>query len=124
MTPRIPLLIAVLAAGAALAAETKSTTSGDTHAFSATVNPGGVHEECVKLAKDESRRYEWSSSAATDFNIHYHEGQAVVMPISREKAHSDAGVYVARIAQDYCLMWEAGAAGALINYRIQIRRAA
>jgi hypothetical protein len=25
----------------------------------------------------ESRRYEWSSTTATDFNIHYHEGPEV-----------------------------------------------
>jgi len=107
MTPRIPLLIAVLTAGAALAAETKSTTSGDTHAFSATVNPGGVHEECVKLAKDESRRYEWSSSAATDFNIHYHEGPEVFYPVKKDGVMKEKGTFKAKIAQEYCWMWTA-----------------
>ena len=83
-----------------------------------------IHEECFKLREGDRVEFRFESSEPVDFNIHYHEGQAVVMPISREKSRSDAGIYVARIAQDYCLMWEAGAAGALINYRIQIRRAA
>lgn len=83
-----------------------------------------VHEECFKLSEGDRVDFAFESSEPVDFNIHYHEGQAVVMPISREKARSDAGVYVARIAQDYCLMWEAGAAGALIDYRIHIRRGA
>jgi hypothetical protein len=82
-----------------------------------------VHEECFKLGERERVDYGFESTEPVDFNLHYHEGQAVVMPIAREKSRGDSGIYVARIAQDYCLMWEAGAAGALINYRIQIRRA-
>ena len=82
-----------------------------------------VHEECFKLDERDRVDYGFESTEPVDFNIHYHEGQAVVMPIAREKSRGDAGIYVARIAQDYCLMWEAGAAGALIDYRIQIRRA-
>lgn len=83
-----------------------------------------AHEECFKLGAGDRVDYGFESSEPVDFNIHYHEGQAVLMPISREKSRGDSGVYVARIAQDYCLMWEAGAAGALLDYRIQIRRAA
>jgi len=74
-----------------------------------------IHEECFKLNEGDRVDFGFESSEPVDFNIHYLEGQAVVMPISREKARSDAGVYVARIAQDYCLMWESGAAGALIG---------
>ena len=55
------------------------------------------------------------------FNLHYHEGNAVVMPVVREQSREDAGVYAAQIAQDYCLMWEAGPAGATIDYRIRVK---
>ena len=44
-----------------------------------------------------------------------------VMPLVREKSREDAGIYSVRIAEDYCLMWEAGAAGATIDYRIRVR---
>ena len=109
MTPKIPCLIALLAAGSALAAgSTISTSSGDKHAFSATVSAGGVHEECVKLAKDESRRYEWSSNAAVDFNIHYHEGAEVTYPVKRDGMRTDGGTFTAsKGTQDYCWMWTA-----------------
>ena len=40
------------------------------------------------------------------------------MPIVREKTRADAGVFATPAAQDYCLMWEAGAAGALLDYRV------
>ena len=108
MTPKIPLLLATLATSTAFAQATStSTSSGDKHTFSASVNPGGVHEECVKLAKDESRKFEWSSNAALDFNIHYHEGPEVFYPLKKDSVMKDKGTFRAKIAQEYCWMWTA-----------------
>ena len=83
-----------------------------------------IHEECFKLREGDRVEFRFESNEPVDFNLHYHEGQAVVMPISREKSSEYGGVYVARIPQDYCLMWEAGAAGAKLDYRILIKPAA
>jgi len=47
----------------------------------------------------------------------------VVMPVAREGTRAVAGVLPIVIPQDYCAMWEAGPAGALIDYRLRIRRA-
>ena len=116
------LLVAVIALGGC--AGTLTVTDGPKVVSAHPLPSYQVHEECFKLGDGDRVDFAFESSEPVDFNIHYHEGQAVVMPISREKSRSDAGIYVARIAQDYCLMWEAGAAGALINYRLQIRRAA
>ena len=116
------LLFAAVALGSC--AGTLTVTDGSKVVSAYPLPSYQVHEECFKLSEGDRVDFAFESSEPVDFNIHYHEGQAVVMPISREKSRSDAGIYVARIAQDYCLMWEAGAAGALINYRIQIRRAA
>ena len=81
-----------------------------------------IHEECLALKPGERVLFRFESTEPVDFNIHYHEGNAVVMPLVREKSREDAGMYSVRIAQDYCLMWEAGAAGAVIDYRIRVRR--
>jgi len=81
-----------------------------------------IHEECFALKARERVEYRFESTEPVDFNIHYHEGNAVVMPLVREQSREDAGIYSASIAQDYCLMWEAGAAGATIDYRIRVRR--
>ena len=43
------------------------------------------------------------------------------MPVVRDSSLEDAGVYVARIAHDYCLTWEAGPGGAMIDYRIRVK---
>ncbi len=80
-----------------------------------------IHEECLVLKPGERVEYRYESTEPVDFNLHYHEGNAVVMPLVREKSREDAGMYSVRIAQDYCLMWEAGAAGATIDYRIRVR---
>ncbi len=82
-----------------------------------------IHEECLRLEPGDRVEYGFESSEPVDFNVHYHEGNAVVMPVSREASRADAGVYAVQIAHDYCLMWEAGAAGATIDYRIRVKPA-
>jgi hypothetical protein len=49
--------------------------------------------------------------------------QRVLAPIVREKVYADSGVFVPRLARDYCLMWEAGPAGAMLDYRVRPRPA-
>jgi hypothetical protein len=78
-------------------------------------------EECLDLKPGDRVEFTFESTEPVDFNIHFHEGPAVVMPVVREKTRADAGVYAPSIAQDYCLMWEAGAAGASIDYRIRLK---
>jgi len=80
-----------------------------------------IHEECLKLKPGDRVDYAFESTEPVDFNIHYHEGNAILMPVVREKSSADAGMYAAQIAHDYCLMWEAGAAGASIDYRIRLK---
>jgi hypothetical protein len=80
-----------------------------------------IHEECLALKSGDRLEYRFESTEPVDFNLHYHEGNAVVMPLVREKSREDAGLYSVQIAQDYCLMWEAGAAGATIDYRVRVR---
>ena len=85
------------------------------------IAPYEWHEECLHLDDGDRVEFAFESTEPVDFNIHYHEGKAVVMPIVREKTRADAGVFAPVIAQDYCLMWEAGAAGAILDYRIRLR---
>ncbi len=80
-----------------------------------------ILEECYALRAGDRLEYRFESGEPVDFNLHYHEGGAVVMPVSREQSVEAAGVYVVPVAQDYCLMWEAGAAGAVIDYRLRVR---
>ena len=82
-----------------------------------------AHEECLRLQMGDRVEFVFESTTPVDFNFHYHEGNAVVMPLAREKVREDAGVFAVPFAQDYCLMWEAGAAGTVIDYRVRVKRA-
>ena len=88
------------------------------------IAPYDWHEECLHLDAGDRVEFTFESTEPVDFNIHYHEGNAVVMPIVRDKTRADAGIFTPPAAQDYCLMWEAGAAGALLDYRVRLRAAA
>jgi len=85
--------------------------------------PYGMHEKCVELKPGDRLDYTFDSTEPVDFNIHYHEGNAVAMPVVREKSRGDAGVFAPPLAHHYCLMWEAGAAGTLLEYRMRLRPA-
>jgi hypothetical protein len=85
------------------------------------MSPYVTHEACRRVALGERIEYHFTSTFPVHFNIHYHEGGAVVMPIVRESSREDGGVYTAGVAQEYCLTWEAGPTGATLDYRFRVR---
>lgn len=87
------------------------------------IAPYAMQEACVKLGEGDRLDYRFTTTEPVAFNLHYHEGHAVVMPISREHATEEAGVFRATTARDFCLMWEAAAAGAMLTYEARVRRA-
>ena len=84
--------------------------------------PYAAHEECADLVPGDRLDYRFESTEPLAFNIHYHDANAIVMPITRENVITDAGLFAPKIAHGYCLMWEAGAAGAALDYRVLVRR--
>jgi hypothetical protein len=86
------------------------------------INPFELHEECVQMAPGDWLVYRFTAQRPVAFNIHYHEGKSVIMPVSRDDATADDGTFRPLVAQDYCLMWEAGREGAIIEYRILLNR--
>lgn len=85
------------------------------------IAPYAMHEECMRLERGDRLDWRYGSSAPLAFNIHYHEGDAVLAPVVRDDSTGDSGTFEARTAHDHCLLWEAGAAGAVIDYRILLR---
>jgi hypothetical protein len=86
------------------------------------MTPYSIHEECMHLDPGDRVDYDFSANLPVDFNVHYHEGKAVLLPISRDNVYADSARFLPALAQDYCLMWTAGAGGALLDYRIAVRR--
>jgi hypothetical protein len=88
------------------------------------IAPYAALEECVTLAPGDRLDYRFTSTSAVAFNIHYHEGNAVVSPVVREGVTADGGIFQPIARQDFCLTWEAGAVPVLVSYRIAVRRRA
>lgn len=84
--------------------------------------PYQIHEECVKLVPGDRLEYSFDAQAPLNFNIHYHEGLVLVMPLSRERVTSDSGDFRPNLAQEYCLMWEAGPQGTPLDFRVRLIR--
>jgi hypothetical protein len=81
--------------------------------------PFAIQEECVALQPRDRIDYRFKSTVPVAFNIHYHDGNAVLMPLSRDAVLEDAGDFTASVAQIYCLMWEAGAQGGVLDYQLR-----
>ena len=90
--------------GGSVAAQGVST------AFTHTVKPRGFAEECFKLPGGETIGYAFESSAAMDFNIHFHRGKDVVYPVKVDAVRRADERFTAPSAEEFCLMWTNGTA--------------
>jgi hypothetical protein len=88
----------------------------------AKINPYEVLEECLQMMPGDWLSYRFDAQRPVVFNIHYHEGQAVIMPVLREGVTSDDDAFRPLLNQEYCLMWQAGREGAVLDYRILLNR--
>jgi hypothetical protein len=81
--------------------------------------PYTLHEECFTLDAGERVAFHFESVAPVAFNIHYHEGNAVIMPIERAHATQESGNFNADRREVYCMMWETGAEPTLLDYGVR-----
>jgi hypothetical protein len=123
------------ARGAALAVLVTAVAIGGGGCKSPPLQPGGeakvvreeplapydLREECQRLVVGDRLDYEWTATRPISFNIYYRDGSVVLAPIVREHATQDLGVFIPPLARDYCLQWEAGPGGAILDYRIRLR---
>lgn len=116
--PPIPAAILAVALLASCAGAKPDPDAGES-ASALPLSPFAVHEACVKLAPGDRLDWRFESKMPVDFNIHYHDGPSVVMPVTRAASFGDAGIYVAAIPHDYCAMWEAGPIPTLIDFRVR-----
>ena len=105
---RLSILALAFIAPAVLAASPDD--GGKARAFSHTLKPGGIAEECLRLEAGRSRRFEWTSDGPVDFNIHYHQGDKVSYPVKVNGRAKGGGKFTASAGEDYCWMWTAKAA--------------
>lgn len=87
------------------------------------IAPYESHERCAKLRAGDRLDFRYDSSAPLHFDLRYHQDDAVLAPIVREASTVDSGLFEARVPATYCLAWEAGAPGAILDYRVLLRPA-
>ncbi|MBC3872880.1 hypothetical protein [Undibacterium flavidum] len=72
---------------------------------SAEIKAGGFLEVCGKLPAGLKIDWQYKSQQALDFNIHYHEGKKLSVPVKHQAKQTVAEQFEVKVAQDYCWMW-------------------
>ena len=86
------------------------------------IAPYERHEDCVALEEGDRLDFRFESQFPVAFNLQYRDGAVIVIPLSRERVEEFAGVFAAKTSRSYCLLWEAGQQGAILDYRFRLRR--
>lgn len=86
------------------------------------IAPYASHQACLRLVRGDRLDWRYESSMPLGFEIHYQEGNAVLAPVVREHSTADSGTFDVREERTYCAYWEADAPGAILDYRLLLRR--
>lgn len=72
-----------------------------------------MYEECIELLPTHSLEYSFKASKPVKFNIHYHRGEDILYPVSKDNITEWNGVlkvseqdYYTEEQEYFCLMWE------------------
>jgi hypothetical protein len=88
------------------------------------IAPFEVHEECTQLVPGDRLDFRFEAQRPVAFHIYYKDGLMFIAPVSREDVTEFSGIFNAPNERRYCLRWEAGQQGAVIDYRIRVLRSA
>lgn len=69
------------------------------------IPPGSSHEECIEIDKNSPLLYDFDSSKALTFDLHYHIGQQAFYPIPEQRRYNHASQFNPQYARKYCLQW-------------------
>lgn len=109
----LPLLLAACAGDTMVAGETKAMQE-------LVIAPFEFHEECMLLTTGDRIDYRFEARMPVYFDIRYRDGIAIISTVSREDTHAAAGVFVVPRDQRYCVHWEAGRPGALVDFWLRL----
>ena len=84
------------------------------------IAPFEIHEECVQLVPGDRLDFRFEAQRPVNFQIYYKDGITFIAPVSREDTMEFSGVFRPPYERRYCLQWEAGQQGAIIEYRIRL----
>ena len=114
-------LLATAPAGAAEHLVPLEWTASGTFDRTVTVAPAKFVEVCGRLAVGDRISWRFEGNRPSDFNIHYHEGQAVRYPAKEQGSIRSEGTLEVASTQDYCWMWTNRSAAPL-DLRVHLQR--
>jgi hypothetical protein len=80
----------------------------ETDAFRHEIKPGKIAEECRNLQPGERLRYRFEASVPMSFNVHFHRGNSVEYPVKIDGTSTEASIFAAQSAEEFCWMWTNG----------------
>ncbi|MFZ5541957.1 MAG: hypothetical protein ACOZJZ_00255 [Pseudomonadota bacterium] len=78
-------------------------------------------KSCEKLPAGGKLMWHFDASAPVNFNVHFHEGKALQIPVRRDQRTSDDGVFEAKAERAYCWMWR-NKSGGPVKLSMQLSR--
>ena len=70
------------------------------------ITPNALHERCFDMQPAQQLLYSYKSSAAVDFDLHYHIDKTIIYPIRKKNQIHANDVFIANEMREYCLLWE------------------
>lgn len=83
------------------------------------IAPFAMHRQCFALHTGERVAYRFTAVRPVAFSVYFREGSARLIPVEINTTLEESGDFSADQSQNYCLEWEAGAQGSVIDYRVQ-----
>jgi hypothetical protein len=83
------------------------------------IAPYASYRECMALREGERISYRFATSAPVAFSIRFRQDSATVLPVDVASTTAEDADLAIQQSADYCLLWEAGAAGSMLEYRVQ-----
>ncbi len=88
-----------------------------------TIIAGKIEEPCFAMALADRLEWEFSSDAPLDFNLHYHQEDAIFFPVDKKNLDQDQDVFIATGSRQYCMMWtNRGERPSGLRYRYRLYR--
>jgi hypothetical protein len=116
MIPLLRVALPLLAAGCASDPEQLNAPNVATGVELA---PFAIYEQCFALAAGDRVAYYFTARQPVAFNVHFREGSATIVPVDVKATREEMDDFTADQRQNYCLAWEAGPQGSVIDYRVQ-----
>ena len=84
------------------------------------IAPYEFHEECGEVEAGERIDFRFTATRPVHFEIYYKDGISSIAPVVHEDSVEGSGIFPPPATRRYCLRWDVGREGAIVNYRIRI----